>query len=97
MKRVTVFLSLLIASTLWVFGCGDDAECVAGEQECVGMQVRVCTADGVWGSTEDCDVGTCMDMGQGPECMDMMADDDDDSSADDDDSSAADDDDSGEK
>ena len=94
MKKVTICLTLLIASALWVFGCGGESECAAGEQECVGMQVRVCTADGTWGAAEDCDIGTCMDMGQGPECMDMMADDDDSSAADDDDSSAADDDDS---
>jgi hypothetical protein len=86
MNRTTICLLLLIACALWVFGCGEELECAAGEEDCVGTQVRVCTADGTWGAPEDCDVGTCMDMGQGPQCMDMGMGDDDDSSADDDDS-----------
>lgn len=76
MNKIVFCVSLIAAASLWMIGCGGDLECVAGEEQCVGMQVRVCAEDGTWGAAEDCDAGTCMDMGQGDQCMDMGDDDD---------------------
>ena len=75
MKKLLCFFSLCTATTLLLIACGGAPECAVGEIQCSGMQVQTCGEDGTWGAPEDCAMGTCMDMGNGDECMSMGDDD----------------------
>jgi len=92
MKKLTLLFAAFTVTGLLIVSCGGSTpECVAGEVQCLAMQVQTCSEDGTWGAAEDCDIGTCMNMGNGDQCMDMG---DDDDASDDDDSASDDDDDS---
>ena len=73
MLKMATFV-LMAAGAMVLYGCGDDAGCTAGEQQCSGDQVQTCLEDGTWGEPADCpEAGqTCSSGHEGMEFVHCM-------------------------
>ena len=76
MLRITTLLFTFMAA-IFLYGCGDESGCTAGELQCSGDQVQTCLEDGTWSEPADCpEAGqTCSSGHEGMEFVHCMADD----------------------